>query len=108
MSDKHKRSKSDDDLKKFAKELWAGKIFTSNHIHNQSDVVNVFMPLGLMDTSSLDFNDIGIIYEYLDKAGPMATNGCPMFMSMNIMNIADTGFMHIEYKKIIELMGDPV
>jgi hypothetical protein len=32
---------------------------------------------------------IGMIYEYLSKASPMALNGGPMFFSLNMLNIED-------------------
>jgi hypothetical protein len=35
--------------------------------------------------------DLGIIWEYVDKAGPRAVNGCPMFFSCHLMNREDWG-----------------
>lgn len=35
------------------------------------------------------FRDIGLIYEYLDKAGPRSINGYPIFFSMRIMHRDD-------------------
>lgn len=46
---------------------------------------------------------IGFIYEYVDKAGPMAINGNPIFTSFNILSIDDTDRMFNYYEKYKEL-----
>ena len=46
----------------------------------------------IINTGSLsneDLDKIGLIYEYLDQAGPMAINSFPMFMSMRILHADD-------------------
>ena len=52
----------------------------------------VFMPLafGACSGWSVDAaSQLGIIYEYIDKAMPRAINGMPCFMSMHVMHRDD-------------------
>jgi len=42
---------------------------------------------------------IGLIYEYLDKAGPMSVNGQPNFFSCRFMNKEDAATMWEYYEK---------
>jgi hypothetical protein len=90
--------RSDDELKKLARDIHAGYVFSDRDIPYPkgigpdetwvADVRMVFMPLALADQEHLDqlqALDVRLIYEYLDKAGPRSINGYPSFMSMNIV-----------------------
>lgn len=46
---------------------------------------------------------IGLIYEFLSEAGPMALNGGPMFTSLRLLNIEDTNKMFSYYETYKEL-----
>ena len=50
-------------------------------------------------------SSIGLIYEYIDKAGPRSINGLPNFFSMRLLNKEDAlkvdGY-YIKYKEIRE------
>lgn len=147
-------SKSDEDLKRIAKDIYNGLIFTDRHCGN-SDVSMVFMVLMFMgpkspekpkhpnDPTSLEnsrdnaiydviqrdadqakweedmkwyhkeceyyekeqLNSIGLVYEYLSEAGPMAVNGKPTFFSLRLLNKVDTEKMfeyYEQYKSIRE------
>jgi hypothetical protein len=51
------------------------------------------------------YSDIGIVYEYLSEAGPMAINGKPTFLSMKLMNKEDSKKLwefYEQYKEIRE------
>lgn len=48
-------------------------------------------------------NNIGFIFEYMDKAGPMSLNGKPLFLSANILNKEDTEKMLSFYNTYKEL-----
>jgi hypothetical protein len=53
----------------------------------------VFMVLGLMDQNArqqLIDDKPGLLYEYLDEAGPRSINGRPIFTSMKVLNESDT------------------
>lgn len=99
--------RTDADLKKIAIDLYEGKIFTDRHIQG-SDIQMVFMPIALgafQNTSEEEIKDIGLIYEYLDQAGPRSINSMPCFFSFKMLSRSETETMitHYEaYKKIKE------
>lgn len=71
--------KTDSDLKKIAVDLYEGKIFTDRHIQG-SEIQMVFMPIALgafQNVSEEELKDLGLIYEYLDQAGPRSINNMP-------------------------------
>jgi len=47
--------------------------------------------------------NIGMVYEYYDKAGPRSINGYPIFMSMKILSIDDTKKFRDMYFKYEEM-----
>jgi hypothetical protein len=102
-------TKSDEELKQIAKDLWAGKIFSDRNIPffgNSNILFSVFMPLLFMDKKaikSLQREKVNFIYEYLDKAGPRAINGMPMFMSCRVLVEPETKKMFEYYNKFKEL-----
>jgi hypothetical protein len=85
---------TDVQLKVFA---WCdGRIFTSNHIrpsYEGDNIVSmVFMPLAfgaLKDMTEDAIRHIGLIWEYLDQAGPRSINGYPIFSSLRFMHKDD-------------------
>lgn len=99
---------TDEELKQVAVDIYDGKIFSDRHFSSpeeaQSLISVVFMPLGMgaLKTKK-QVADLGLVYEYFDKAGPRAVNGFPMFMSCRFLNKADAkkmfGFFE-EYKKL--------
>lgn len=90
------------ELKTIAKGICTGEIFCDRHIKNPlQDAQVVFMPiaLGALSTMTEDqVKDVGMIYEYLSEAGGRCVNGYPTFMSMKLLNRADTEKV-IEYAK---------
>lgn len=87
------QSLPDDDLKKLALDIFAGRVFTHRHVQRPSNITAVFMPLALLDHEQLaEFqeNAPGLIYEYLSEAAPRSCNGMPMFLSMKMLNQVDT------------------
>lgn len=65
----------------------------------------VFLPLALIGkelSDELNENPPGMIYEYIDKAGPRAVNGMPMFMSLKMVSIDDAKKIFDFYHKIKE------
>ena len=44
-------------------------------------------------------NSIGMVYEYLSKAGPMGLNGGPLFMSLRLLNKEDSQKVWEYYEK---------
>ena len=96
---------TDQEIKQLAEDMYKGLVFTDRHIQIPSDIPGVFMALSLMGkelSEELQKNPPGMIYEYMDKAGPMAINGMPMFLSFRLVSIDDTKKVLERYNKIKE------
>lgn len=96
---------TDQEIKQLAEDMYKGLVFTDRHVQIQSDIPAVFMALALMGkelAEELQKNPPGMIYEYIDKAGPMAINGMPMFFSLQLVSINDTKKVFEQYNKIRE------
>ena len=76
---------------KFIDDFLNDLIFTSAHLPRDDEMsMNmVFMPFATLTNDSLVTKDLGIIWEYLSKAGPCAINGYPMFLSARFMHKDD-------------------
>jgi hypothetical protein len=87
--------KTELELKQLAIDLVEGKVFTSNHLcaEGREDMISsIFMPLALGALSGMpeeELKQLGMVYEYLDKAGPIAVNGFPTFMSCGLLTLND-------------------
>lgn len=80
--------KTDEELKKIALDIYSDKIFSDRNCPDEHSVRTVFMPLALMNKEQMQElvdDKAAFIYEYLDKAGPMACNGMPMFLSFQYL-----------------------
>jgi hypothetical protein len=93
------------ELRKLAVDLRAGQVFTSAHVpaDQQDALPMVFMPIalgGLRQLTKKELDDVGLIYEYLDKAGPRAINGFPSFFSMHFLNKDDARQLGAIIKKL--------
>jgi len=86
----------EEDLKQLANDVNKGLVFTDMQIQPPSMLTSVFMPLIFIDADKKWVNQVGLIYEYLDRAGPRCINGMPMFMSMKIVVKEDMAML-IEY-----------
>jgi hypothetical protein len=85
---------SDDELRKFVDDFVSNRIFTTAHLrdHEAGMITMIFMPLGFGCFSKVQpdsLKQIGVIYEYNDKAGPRSINGMPMFFSFHMLHIDD-------------------
>lgn len=83
------------DLAEFVMAFCDGKVYTSVHLH-PNEVGNliqmVFLPLAmgaLANVPKSSVNDIGLVWEYIDRAGPRSINGHPMFFSCRLMHKLD-------------------
>lgn len=98
-------SLTDEEIKKLADDIYKGLIFTDRHIQNPDDISRVFMPLVLMKEEQIEefrTNPPGMIYEYMEKAGPMSINGMPMFLSFRFLNQEDAKKVDKKYIQIKE------
>lgn len=90
-------SQQDADLKKLAKDILAGDVFTSVQIRDPSLLPNIFLPIALGALSADDIENFGLAYEYMNNACPMGINGYPCFMSCRLLNKADA-------QKLVEMV----
>ena len=101
--------KTDEELKQIAKDLYAGQIFTDRHVSNPDLLSSVFMVLAFMQSETkvgktFYDNPPALIYEYMDKAGPMGINGMPMFTSFCQLDKEECDKMFAYYEKVKEAM----
>ena len=99
------QSKTPEEIKKIAMDIHLNLIFTDRHVENPNDLGMVFMPLvfGLPMTDE-EVKEIGMIYEYMSKAGPRSVNGYPCFGSLAFLNHADTKLVMEKLKEINEAL----
>lgn len=90
----------EDDIKKVAKGLVEGHIFCLDMAPEDMWPM-IFMPLGMGAQLNYDMDQIGNVYEWLDKAGERGINGFPMFLSCKLAH-KDDWLAVIERAKKIE------
>jgi hypothetical protein len=107
------RPKAEEELKQIAKDIYAGNIFTSNHMkpEDQGIMQLVFLPLTFIDgqeredlLAAAKNEQIGCFYERYTEALPRQINGYPIFMSMSALNKEDVKKVEEYIKKVGELM----
>ena len=86
--------KTDKELKQLALDMFKCNVFTDRHIKpNEQDLLpSIFMPFFFMNKEqSEEFakRDIGMLYEYMDKAGPRSINGYPIFFSFQVLEMSE-------------------
>lgn len=101
MSMKKLERMEKEDLKKLALDIHKGLVFTDTQLQQSNMLAMVFMPLAFIPINKKWVDQVGLIYEYLDKAGSRSINGMPTFMSMRIVPRADLPML-IEYVKKYE------
>jgi hypothetical protein len=89
-------SKSPEQLKELARDLYSGRIFTSAQIRNldmNPDLVGmVFLPLAFgafAEAPKEVFDRIGVVFAHMAEASPRAVNGYPTFFSCAVLNKPD-------------------
>jgi hypothetical protein len=101
--------KSPAELKEIAMGIYKGEIWTDRHCNSARDVFSCFMVLGLGGkkvAEQMESRKIGLVYEYMSKAGPRAINGMPCFFSCQMLTQNETNEMFIYYKKIKNAMDE--
>lgn len=101
---------TDEGVKKLADDIYRGLVFTDRHVQNPDDISRVFLPLVLLKKEQIeellaDLPGMIMIYEYMDKAGPMSINGMPIFYSLRLLDQEDAKKVNEKYlqiKKAIE------
>lgn len=69
------------------------------------DLQLIFMPLAFMGMEPDAAENIGAIYEYIDKAGPRAINGLPMFFSCRFVHADDMEALRTEVTRMSDALG---
>lgn len=87
------KSKTESELKKIAKDIYEGRIFTDRDIPETSNlgVSQIFLPLHFLDKKTLNRFielEINMFYEYVSESS-YAVNGLPTFMSFSTLNQED-------------------
>jgi hypothetical protein len=71
----------------------------------KEDLSCVFLPLAFLENEQVkDLGDIGLIYEYREKAMPMGVNGMPVFSSFNILTVKEYERMLPIWKQMKEAL----
>ena len=76
--------RTSEELRQIAQDIHAGRIFTERHLTSGELLGCVFLPISFMDDAAIKGMQeakVGMIFEYLDKAGPRSVNGYPIFLS---------------------------
>jgi hypothetical protein len=89
---------------RLAMEMLTGSVFSSLDMFERGQpermLISVFMPLGFMREQPPEWADDPpfLFYEHVGKANPMAVNGMPTFMSVQVIHMS-------ERDKLIEAIG---
>jgi hypothetical protein len=100
---------TDDEIKKFAEDIYKGLIFTDRNLRKEEDISMVFLPLVFMEKEhieKLNENPPGMIYEYMKEAGSVGINGYPMFLSLRMVSVEDAKRIFEKYHKIEEAISN--
>lgn len=92
----------ENDLRKLAIDIIDGLVWT-----DRNDVISFRAIMRLAFDGSPETGGkllrSGMVYEYMSEAGPMAINGCPMFMSFRLLAEEDLGMLLDLIAKQVEL-----
>ncbi len=92
--------RSDEDLLQLAKDMVDEKIFFDGQLPPEFDfmLMQIFAPLEpSLRKELIDFNDVGMIYEYLEKNIKEEKESMPMFNTMNMVHKEDMPKLHELY-----------
>lgn len=81
-----------EELRKFVLDVLSGAVFVSDQVRRMEDIGHVFLPVlfgALSDWDREALKQIGILWEYNNKALPRGINGMPMFTSCRMMHVED-------------------
>jgi hypothetical protein len=99
-------SLTDKELKQIAWDIHSSKIFCDLMIYKSEKIhmtPMIFMPILFMESEELNKfaeGDVGMLYEYMDKAGSRSINGYPQFFSFSHLSRGDTRKVVEYYDKI--------
>lgn len=84
---------TEEEMGKLARDMAMEKVFTNLHVPEEDSgmLKSIFMVAALGGLADVDAKQIGMIYEYLDRAGPRSVNGYPIFMSLRMVHREQVG-----------------
>ena len=89
------------EINQLAQDIHAGKVFTDRHVQVADDLLLVFMPFAFLQGDDLEkMNDVGMVYQYMNEAGPRSVNGMPTFMSFRTVSKSDLPLVLEKVRKI--------
>ena len=104
---KKKLEHTEAELLEIAEGIYRGDIYTDRHLKDKNLLLSVFMVLALADEKTMKTikdSKPGLFYEYLNKAGHLSINGCPIFASVRMLNEEDTKKVFSIVEKMQEAM----
>jgi hypothetical protein len=96
---------TEEQIQEIALGMHRRQIFTTQHIPaaEWDDMVpRVFTILRFTGFGNVDTATIGMLWERLEHAGPRSINGYPIFLSMNMVSIADTEKILVIFRRLRE------
>jgi hypothetical protein len=103
-------SMTDSEVRQLALDIVQGRVFTSLHILSEdfAGVASmVFLPIALGGQEIIDEfkrNDVAMVWEYIDKAGPRSINGYPIFFSFRCVTRADAARVRAKHEEFAAVM----
>ncbi len=100
---------SESEIQEIALGIHSNKIWTSQHCNDQQSVHMSFMILSFAGEEIyqwIEANDITVVYEYMDKASPMAIKDMPTFLSASFLSRRDWERVVARLVSIVEALAD--
>lgn len=91
------QSKTPERLKQIATDVQSGRIYTSQQIPPGMKAEMIFMVLIFAGENLIDWikeNDVAVLFEYMDRAGPSFVNGQPIFFSCEYLTTDEWRVVH--------------
>lgn len=80
---------TDAELRQFVLDYCDGRVFTDRDIPKGMKPTQIFIVLAFGKIEKAYLKKVGMVWEHVRRAGPMAVNGCPMFFSAHLMHVED-------------------
>lgn len=92
---------TDEELTTLARDIVTNRVFITGDAEKAR---MCFLVIGLVDPNTLPSN-LGAVWEYVEKAGPMAINGLPMFFSAHFIAIEDIEPLRVKIEGMEQALG---
>lgn len=104
-------------LRLLAQEMASGRIFTDRHAAEQGlDSQQVFLPFVFISGEEHEklmqklapngaAGPFGMIYEYVNRAGPRTVNGCPVFHSFKVLSPFEAAYVIAHHDVLVERLN---